>query len=586
MIKTQWADKIPKIPLTEYPRPQMQRDNWQCLNGLWEYAVTDINDMPEAMDGQIKVPFAIESAASGICRKFLPTEKLIYKRTFTVDDYKNEGRVLLHFEAVDWKCTVFVNGCVAGTHTGGYLPFSFDITALLIDGENTLEVSVTDPTDTNWQQRGKQVLEPRTIWYTATSGIWQTVWLEVVSASYIKSLKITPCTDLESVSIYVDSASNETAVVEILESDEIIKKVKINTNSENILSMPDPRLWTPEDPFLYDLKVSTTDDSVASYFGMRSVSLEPGPAGRDRLMLNKKPVFLNGPLDQGYWPESGMTPPCDDAIIFDLQGMKDLGFNTIRKHIKVEPRRWYYHADRLGLLVIQDMPNGGNGIAGALRTITAIAFGDTLDDTYDKIKKLADRHTDESQMNYEFELEDMLDHLHNSPAIVIWCPFNESWGQYDAVRIYEKVKKIDKSRLIDHASGWYDQGCGDFRSIHTYKIKLKTPPKKDTRAYLISEYGGYNYLDKDHLWRDDDVCSYIIFKSIDELMAAYGKLITDQVIPLIKKGLCGVIYTQLSDVEIESNGIYTYDRKVLKFDKNKMAELHNGLFEEFIKFNK
>ncbi len=585
-IKTKWADKINRdCPLNEYPRPQMVRDNWQCLNGSWEYSVTDINDLPENLDGEIIVPYAIESALSGVCRKFLPTEKLYYKRTFTVENNNHDGRVLLHFEAVDWKCTVYVNGCVAGNHTGGYLPFNFDITALIIYGKNTLEVSVTDPTDANWQQRGKQVLEPRSIWYTATSGIWQTVWLETVPAIFIKSLKITPCTDLESVSIYVESSVVESAEVEISGSDNVVLKTEIQTNSENILAFNEPRLWSPEDPYLYDVRITTKSDSTTSYFGMRSVSLETGPSGRERLMLNGKPVFLNGPLDQGYWPESGMTHPCDDAIIFDLRGMKDLGFNTIRKHIKIESRRWYYHADRLGLLVIQDMPNGGKGIAGALRSMKAIAFGDTIDDTSKRIHKLADRNLDEARMNYEEELEEMLEHLHNSPSIIIWCPFNESWGQFDAERIYNKVKNIDKSRLVDHASGWYDQGCGDFRSIHTYRIKLKRPPKKDKRAYLISEYGGYNYLDKDHLWRDDDISGYVYFKSTDELMNAYKKLVMNQVIPLIEKGLCGVIYTQLSDVEIESNGIFTYDRVLLKFKAEKMKSLHKKLQTKFDSHN-
>jgi beta-galactosidase/beta-glucuronidase len=581
MIKTKWADTIPKIPLDDYPRPQMARDNWQCLNGRWEYAIIDINGSFVDAEGEILVPYAIETALSGVCEKFLPTQKLHYTRKFSVNGYKNSGRVLLHFEAVDWKCIVYVNGCAAGSHTGGCLPFTFDITALIMDGENTLKVSVTDPTDTHWQQRGKQTLNPRGIWYTPTSGIWQTVWLEIVPEAYIKSLRITPCTDLESVSLFIESSIDETAEIEITEPEGTFIKTAVGTNIENIISIPLPRLWSPEDPYLYNIKIITVSDSVKSYFGMRSVALEPGPAGRERLLLNKEPIFLNGPLDQGYWPESGMTPPCDDAIIFDLQEMKNLGFNAIRKHIKVESRRWYYHADRLGIMVIQDMPNGGKSIAGALRTMKAVAFGDFIDDTTEKAHKLANRGPQESRDNYEEELEGMLMHLHNSPSIVIWCLFNESWGQFDAKRIYEKVKAIDKSRLVDHSSGWYDQKCGDFRSIHTYKLKLKTPPKKDTRAYLISEYGGYNYLDRDHLWRDDDVSGYVYFKSTEELMKAYVDLVEKQVIPLIDKGLCGVIYTQLSDVEIESNGIYTYDRKVLKFNPGKTKEIHRRIYERF-----
>ncbi|MDX1359572.1 MAG: glycoside hydrolase family 2 TIM barrel-domain containing protein [Clostridia bacterium] len=477
MIKTKWVDSIPRIPLNDYPRPQMVRNNWQCLNGTWEYSVIDINSAQNIAHGEILVPFAIETALSGVCRQFLPDERLHYKRKFEIDGYKNEGRVLLHFEAVDWKCTVYVNGCIAGNHTGGYLPFTLDITALLIDGENTLEVSVTDPTDTNWQQRGKQVLEPKGIWYTATSGIWQTVWLEVVPEAYIKSIRLTPCIDLESISIYVDSSINETASIEISDSEETVLKTTINTNCENIISFPAPKLWSPENPFLYDVRIVTDSDSVKSYFGMRSVSMQTGPAGLERLLLNKKPIFLNGPLDQGYWPESGMTPPCDEAIIFDLQGMKDLGFNTIRKHIKIESRRWYYHADRLGLLVIQDMPNGGKSIAGALRTMKAVVFGDFMDDSTEKSYGLANRSDDDSRSNYEQELAGMLNHLHNSPSVIIWCPFNESWGQFDAKRIYEKVKSMDKTRPVYHASGCFVQICGYLRSIHTYKLKLMTPPK-------------------------------------------------------------------------------------------------------------
>ncbi len=592
-IHTKWANTIDyESPLNEYPRPQLQRDNWQSLNGTWKYAITETGTAaPDPMDGKITVPYAVETSLSGVCRPFLPKETLHYKRVFIVENYKSGHRVILHFEAVDWQCDVLVNNQLAGSHTGGYIPFSFDITDLINEGSNELHVSVTDPTDSNWQQRGKQVLEPKVIWYTATSGIWQPVWIEVVPKNHIQSLKITPNLTTDSVSIVVKSVEDTDVSIEISAGENSLSTNEASSNSPIELTIPDIRVWSPDDPFLYGLKVTLIEnrkplDEVISYFGMRSISLKEGPALRNQVMLNSKAIFLNGPLDQGYWPESGMTPPCDEAAIFDLESMKNLGFNMIRKHIKVESRRWYYHADRLGLLVIQDMPNGGKGMASHFQTMKTIAFGTSSPDNNDKAYNLANRQPADSRTNYETELYDMLNHLHNAPSIIIWCPFNEAWGQFDAKRIYTKIKQADPSRLVDHASGWYDQKSGDFRSIHTYKIKLKTPPKKDKRAYLISEYGGYNYIDKTHLWRDDDVYGYKYFETLDALTDAYENLIINQVIPLIEKGLCGVVYTQLSDVEIESNGFYTYDRKVLKFNAEKIRELHNLLYEKFNSFHK
>ncbi|MCD6322254.1 MAG: glycoside hydrolase family 2 [Clostridiales bacterium] len=586
-IRTKWADNINiKSPLCEYPRKQMQRSNWQCLNGQWNYAVTDIGSgPPKTMGGTITVPYAIESALSGVCQALLPTEKLTYTRTFTTNISKPGHITILHFEAVDWECTVYVNEKEVGTHTGGYIPFSFNITDLLIPGENLLTVVVTDPTDTNWQQRGKQVLKPRTIWYTATSGIWQTVWLETIPIEHIKSLKITPCTDLESVSIYINSITDETAHVDIMDSGQIVASADITTNRENILSVPMAKLWTPDNPFLYDLKISTETDTVISYFGMRSITVKMDSSGRNKIFLNNKPIFLNGPLDQGYWPESGMTPPCDEAMIFDLQAMKDLGFNMIRKHVKVESRRWYYHADRLGLLVVQDMPNGGKRIVDHVGALVKTIFGNAPKDDTPMSYHYADRSSLTSRKNFESELDEMLIHLQNHPSIVIWCPFNEGWGQFDSWRIYKHVKSADPTRLVDHASGWHDQGCGDFLSIHTYKTKLKAPSANDRRAFFITEYGGYNYLDKGHLWRDDDDYGYKYFTTTEKLNKAYESLITDQVIPLIDKGLCGVVYTQLSDVEIETNAIFTYDRKVLKFNEAAMKKLHALIQNRFNEFN-
>lgn len=582
-LSTHWVKEFnANCPLNEYPRPQMVRENWQCLNGKWEYAVTDNSDScPITMDGTIVVPYAIESSLSGVCRKFTQNEKLHYKRQFSVENRIPDCRVLLHCEAVDWKCEINVNGKLVTSHTGGYIPFSIDITDFLNDSSNELYITATDPTDSGWQQRGKQFLDPKTIWYTATSGIWQTVWLECVPTNYIKSLKMTPCNDLESLSVITETSSGNDVHIEIYHEKELISKSNIKANAENIISLPNPHLWSPDDPFLYNIFLRTDSDCVTSYFGMRTISLEIDKCGRNAIYLNKKPVFLNGPLDQGYWPEGGMTQPSDEALIFDIEQMKTLGFNMIRKHVKIESRRWYYHADRLGILVIQDMPNGGKEIVDHIGALSKTIFGNAPKDDTPLSYEFANRNLVESRENFEYELKEMLSHLYNHPSIIIWGPFNEAWGQFDSWRIYKNTKSNDPSRLVDHASGWHDQGCGDFLSVHTYKKKLKNPPKNDKRAYIISEYGGYNYIDNNHLWRNDDEYGYKYFPTIEKLNYAYESLIKDQVIPLIGKGLCGVVYTQLSDVEIETNGLFTYDRKVLKFDSKKLKALHNEVQKKF-----
>lgn len=586
-IKTKWYNDINlDCPLGEYPRPQLKRDQWQCLNGIWDYSITDIDSaMPEHMDGKITVPYAVESALSGVCQALLPSEKLHYKRKFAIGHFEKTHRIILHFEAVDWNMELYINGSYIGSNQGGYIPFSFDITDHLIPGENELYAVVTDPTDTQWQQRGKQVLDPMGIWYTATSGIWQTVWLESVPPNHISSVKITSDISNSEVIILIETKNSTPVKVIVKALGKTIADAKGFTNNLIKVKINSAVLWSPENPFLYDVIITTDSDSVSSYFGMRSISIGTRSNGRNRILLNGQPVFLNGPLDQGYWPESGMTQPCDDAVIFDLQSVKDLGFNAVRKHIKIESQRWYYHADRIGLMVIQDMPNGGKGFMDESGMLEKTIFGDSIRDDYHDSYKLAGRSSFESRENFEVELYKMTRHLHNHPSIVIWCPFNESWGQFDSWRIFKSIKNSDPSRLVDHASGWHDQGCGDFLSIHTYVHDLKSPPLNDKRAYFISEYGGYNFIDKDHLWRDNDVFGYRYFDTIEELMDAYEHLIIRQVLPLIEKGLCGVIYTQLSDVEIETNGLFTYDRKVLKFDNNRMKALHKRINDTFNLFN-
>ncbi|GAB4340863.1 MAG: glycoside hydrolase family 2 TIM barrel-domain containing protein [Candidatus Abyssubacteria bacterium] len=587
-IMTKWADEIdPAAPLPEYPRPQMVRPKWLNLNGLWEYAITAKDaEQPRAFDGKILVPFAIETALSGVNKPLLPKQKLWYRRSFTVPETWRGTRILLHFEAVDWQCVCYLNGRELGAHTGGYVPFSFDISEHLIAGTNDLALAVWDPTDTHWQQKGKQVLKPEKIYYTATSGIWQTVWLEPVSAqNHIERLSLLPDIDTESLEVEVHAPHSGKVRLTALSEGERIGHIEGAAYEKLRLPVPVPRLWRPQDPFLYDLRVEllaggAVIDAVDSYFGMRKVSTGPGRTGR-RIFFNNKPVFLHGPLDQGYWPDGGMTPPSDDAMVFDIENTLRLGFNMTRKHIKVEPRRWYYHADRLGLIVVQDMPNGGKDMLTEKETTLTVLFDRHRKDTTRKARSRTWRDSAESREDFERELIEVIDHLSSVPSIAVWVPFNESWGQYDAARIYDLVKRRDPSRLVDHASGWQDQGAGDFRSRHTYVIKLKRPPRKDNRIYFISEYGGYNYQESGHLWNEASKFGYRMLKDKEALAKAYTNLIRTQLIPLIRRGLGAAVYTQFSDVEIESNGFYTYDRKILKIEQNLVATLNQEIYAAF-----
>ena len=571
------------VPLPEYPRPQMIRDKWKTINGFWDYAVTEIDsDVPGSFSGRILVPFAVETAASGVGRQFLPNEKLWYRRSFTVPEDWQRMRILLNFEAVDWKCSCTINGKNAGSHTGGYTPFSFDITKLIHDGENELILSVTDPTDTYFQQRGKQVLNPGTIYYTATSGIWQTVWLEAVPAeNHITQYTVCPGENSSSVEICCFSEKPAEAVLEISENSNIIHEQKITCGTPETIQITNPRLWSAESPFLYDLKIKLADDEIAGYFALRNISVKTSSSGLKRIFMNNQPVFLHAPLDQGYWPESGMTPPSDEAMIFDIERMKELGFNSIRKHIKIEPRRWYYHADRLGMPVMQDMVSGGSNMAGMLKTFLTMAFDLKRSDKTESSLKKARRISAESRSMYETELLDMINHLKNHPSVIMWIPFNESWGQFDSERIQKLVEQYDPTRPVDPVSGWYDQGNGDFRSRHTYFMKLKRKPRKDTRVYFISEYGGYNLPERGHQWDENRRFGYRSCKTKQALESAYKSLITQQLIPLIKEGLGAAVYTQLSDVEIENNGIYSYDRKVLKLDAQLVKSLNEAIYREF-----
>lgn len=576
-IRTPWAEKVDKsCPLSEYPRPQMERASYQCLNGKYEYAITKntASQMGEAA-GEILVPFAVESELSGVQKSLQADELLWYRRKFTVNENYDGKRVLLNFGAVDWQCEVFVNGTKIGGHTGGYCPFSFDITEYLKADENELTVKVSDPTDSADQPRGKQVRKPVGFWYTATSGIWQTVWLEVVPETYIKSIKLTPDIDTASLDLSVDFVGEARVRATAFDGETAIAAAEFDKSGK--LNISDPKLWSPESPFLYDLKIQLIKnaevvDEVKSYFGMRKFSMEKDKKGYVRLCLNNEPYFQKGLLDQGYWPDGGLTAPTDEALAYDVQKMHDLGYNMLRKHIKVEPARWYYHCDRIGMLVWQDMPNGckiDQMIVGVLPNIGIKMLPD-------KYEKLYNRQNKEAQKLYRNELDEMLSALYNCVSICCWVPFNEAWGQFDAKNVANHVKRLDPTRFVDHASGWHDQGAGDFKSIHKYILPLH-PYVRDNRAFVISEYGGYSNVVKNHVWNIKKCFGYLMFRNKTTLSNAYRRLHTGQAIPLIKHGLCALVYTQVSDVENEVNGVLTYDRKVVKLDENMVKEINARL---------
>ena len=580
-IKTRWADKIDiEKPLAEYPRPQLVRNDWQCLNGKFDFTVTSkTEEIPRDFDSEIIVPFAPETYLSGIERTVEPDEYIWYRKKFILDDCFEGKRTLLHFEAVDWRCMVYVNEKPVGTHQGGYLPFSFDITEYLREGFNELIVRVFDPTETGWQDRGKQVRNSTGFWYTATSGIWQTVWLEPVSENHIKNLKLTP--DLDSSEIRIEteiSYGEETNLRAIIkEGDNIVFAGKIE--KDKTVKLKNVRTWSPEDPFLYDIVIALCDedekilDVVSSYFGMRKFSIGYDDKAVPRLYLNNKPYFQTGLLDQGYWPDGGMTPPCDEAMIFDIREMKNLGFNMLRKHIKVEPRRWYYHCDRLGMIVWQDMVCGAKKIDMFFVGVLPNLFIRSVSDKYYKWFGV---DNEECRTEHENSVYETIDHLYNCTSIGCWVPFNESWGQFDAKRIGETVKEYDPTRIVDHASGWHDQKGPELKSVHQYILPF-IPPRGDGRPLVLSEFGGYSRIIENHVWNRAKSFGYVMFKTKESLTKAYKRLFEKQIIPNIRRGLSATVYTQVSDVEFEVNGIYTYDRELLKIDADTIREINAKL---------
>ena len=563
---TPWGEALDREhPLPEYPRPQLRRNSYLNLNGIWEYAITKTAEKPAAMQGEIVVPFSPETPLSGVGHILQPDEYLWYRRSVTLPEgFFRGGRLLLHFGAVDQCCTVWVNGQEAGSHTGGYLPFALDVTELIEGDAFTLELRVTDPTDTGSLSRGKQRLKNTGIWYTPQSGIWQTVWMECVPENYLRSLRITPKPEENAVHIRLEADDPAMAAVTICRDGGIIAEGQTDENGESTLTIPaeELRLWSPEDPFLYDAAITLTGgDKVESYFGMRAFGIGRDEKGLPRLLLNGKPYFQNGLLDQGYWSDGYYTAPSDEALIHDIAEMKRLGFNMLRKHIKVEPLRWYYHCDRLGMLVWQDMMNGGESYSPLSIYVFSNLGLRVKDDRY----RYFSRSDEAGRTHYYEELGQMIDLLYNTVSLALWVPFNEGWGQFDALKAAEFIRKRDDTRPIDHASGWYDQGGGDIKSIHWYfrPYHHKQPPKEQ-RPICLTEYGGYNCAVPGHCWGEGAEFGYKKIADPMEFNRAFQKLMEEQIIPAKERGLAAAVYTQVSDVEGERNGLLTYDRKVCK----------------------
>ena len=553
MLTTKWGEALDREhPLPEYPRPQLRRESFLNLNGIWQYAVSTLNSEPEEYDGDIVVPFPLESELSGVGRVLQPGEYLWYRREFTLPEDFNVGRVLLHFGAVDQCARVWVNGMDACTHTGGYLPFSADITDLLFEGENTLVVRVTDDTDRSYHTRGKQKLKPGGIWYSPVSGIWQTVWCESVPENSISSLFITPHLEDGSVELLV---MGEGAVRAVIDGD----AYDFEAGTSALLKLREVRAWSPEEPYLYKLELAMGDDRVESYFAMRSVGIGEDRNGVKRLLLNGKPYFQNGLLDQGWWPDGLYTAPSDEALAFDIAAAKTMGFNMLRKHVKVEPLRWYYHCDRLGMLVWQDMPNGGGAYSALTVSAPLLTGSHSRDDKYSKFARREEKGRDE----FREELLDMVSHLYNAPSIVTWVIFNEGWGQFDSDKCAEAVLELDSSRILDRTSGWHDQGSGELRSIHLYFDDYKHKPDKLGRCVVLSEFGGYTLPIDGHAWPGKPF-GYKKFDSQEKFRRALTLLYDGQIRPACMSGLAAAIYTQLTDVENELNGLITYDRRVIK----------------------
>jgi beta-galactosidase/beta-glucuronidase len=576
-ITTPWSEKVdPAATLQEYPRPQLVRNNWKNLNGLWNYGIVAKGEkQPAAFQGKILVPFAIESALSGVGKTVGKDSTLWYNTTFTLPAATKGKQVILHFGAVDWETVVYVNGKEVGTHQGGFDPFSFDITAYLKKGnQQELSISVWDPTDEGPQPRGKQVRKPEGIWYTPVTGIWQTVWLEAVAPTHIVTTKQTPDIDQQTLTVSANVAAmkaGDQIKVSAWDGSTKVTEATIGEGTPAVLKINDPKLWSPEQPFLYDLKLEVVRngkviDEVKSYFAMRKSSMGKDAQGIQRMLLNNRFVFQYGPLDQGWWPDGLYTAPTDEALRFDIEKTKEMGFNMIRKHIKIEPARWYYHCDKLGILVWQDMPSGDLGNQWEQRP-------GVLGHGSDQKRSAA------SEGYYKKEWNLIIDALYNHPSIVVWVPFNEAWGQFKTVEITEWTMQKDPSRLVNSASGGNFHPVGHIIDLHNYPEPAM--PRPDIfgakQVLVLGEFGGLGLPVEGHVWQQKDNWGYQSFKTPDDLFKRYTNLMS-RLEGFIKVGLSAAVYTQTTDVEVEINGLMTYDRKVMKNPAAKLHEVHQPLY--------
>lgn len=571
-LKTKWAETIDvKNVLPEYPRPIMERSDWSNLNGLWQYAILPVGKQePNAFDGQILVPFAVESSLSGVQKSLGKDNELWYKRTFTVPSNWKGKDVLLHFGAVDWKTEVFVNDVKVGTHTGGYTPFSFNITPFLTSGDQKLVVKVWDPTNDGYQARGKQINNPNGIWYTPVSGIWQTVWLEPVNNKHIANIKTVPNIDNGVLNVKVcaeNAASDDIVEIVLKDGSKTVSRTKTIAGQEAQIAIENAKLWSPESPFLYDMEINLYSngkllDAVKSYAAMRKVSIKRDKKDIVRLQLNNKDYFHFGPLDQGWWPDGLYTAPTDEALLYDIKKTKDFGFNMIRKHVKVEPARWYTHCDREGILVWQDMPNG-NYETSPQWQMRQFFNGQEM------------MRSAESEADYRKEWKEIMDYLYSYPSIAVWVPFNEAWGQFKTPEIAKWTKEYDPSRLVNPASGGnHYHGVGDILDIHHYPgPELTLYERQSPVATVLGEFGGIGLPLKNHLWQPDKNWGYVQFKNAKEVTDEYVKY-GEELLNLIKIAYSAAVYTQTTDVEGEVNGLMTYDRKEIKVDEARLRKIN------------